>query len=452
MTRSNRAPSRLRSAAVIAAFLCGALCRLPDAAAGEKKRDLPDYDGRGTPSNANVPLLPLKIVFAPVWLVNEVIVRRPLGAVTRAVEKGKLVSKMMDLFTLDKKGNVRLYPSLLLDFGLLPSAGAYFAWDHAMAKENQIRLHAATWGPQWITATALDRLTYDGDRTTLGFRFEFTRRQDLPFQGVGAGARNDDLARYASDLFRGDVSFDKNLGGSHRFASALSVRHRDFGQGTCCGDPTVQARFAEGRFDVPPGFFGYSLASMNLGFTLDTRKEKPAPGSGIRLEGNAEPSFRIDGSRAGFVRASGTAGAALDLTGTQRIVSLSFTMSAVVPLQGGFSAIPFTEQVRYGGEILSGFLPGRLTGASGAALTLQYAWPIWAFMSAKVHAAMGNTFGESFQGLSPKNSRLSFGVGVDAFGNRDHAIEFVLAGGTDTIAQGGELNTLRLVFGTRRGF
>jgi hypothetical protein len=101
---------------------------------------------------------------------------------------------------------------------------------------------------------------------------------------------------------------------------------------------------------------------------------------------------------------------------------------------------------------MSGFREGRLLGRSAAAATLEYRYPIWAFLDGSAQLAVGNVFNEHLDGLEPKNLRLSFDFGFRAAGVRDHSFSVLMGAGTETFGQGARLNEARLLIGATNGF
>ncbi len=428
----------------------------PARADGVAKKPIVDYGGRGGQSTTaqDVALFVPRAVFFVPWVVSEYGLRRPLEWLTKKAEKEKWASAIVDLFSFGDEKNIHIFPTFLLDFGLLPSAGLYVSWNKFLHPDSDLRLHAATWGPHWLTFTAAERIRLNGDRTRLTLRGELTKRQDNQFYGLGPDAPTSSRSRYGKQLAEASLAFEQNEGNGSFVHTSLAFRDVRFYDGTCCGEPSVPYEAAVSLYPLPPGFdAGYTVVAPRLSFALETRKPRPAPGSGFRAEGFVEPGFTTDGSRRSWVRYGGDVGVAADLTGTQRVLSLTLSGRFAGPLGPGGGAVPFTELVRFGGDdLMVGFLPGRLADRSGAALTALYRWPVWAFLDGTLHVATGNVFGPMLDGLEARKMRLSFGMGIKAGTARDHAFELMLAAGTETFEQGGRITSGRLVFGTRRGF
>ncbi|MEO7328033.1 MAG: BamA/TamA family outer membrane protein, partial [Minicystis sp.] len=182
------------------------------------------------------------------------------------------------------------------------------------------------------------------------------------------------------------------------------------------------------------------------------RRPRPAPGSGARVELAAEYGANLRDPRAsGWARYGGTVGGFVDLTGTNRVLSLSATALFADPL--GQGEIPFTELVQLGGtNPMGGFYQGRLTGRSAAVVALEYRYPIWAFLDASAQLAIGNVFDVHLAGLTPENQRLSFAFGLRSAGERDHSFNILFGGGTETFGQGGHISELRFLIGATQGF
>jgi hypothetical protein len=369
-----------------------------------------------------------------------------------AAEKKQLPKVLYDFFVFGEDSNYGLVPSAYLDFGLLPSVGFYFFGNDVGKKGHDLRLHAATWGEDWISVTAKERFRfYDGYRASL--RAEFTRRQDLIYAGVGPESLESDRRRFGSNLLDLSAEFETNPARPSYVATQLGVRTREFHEGGCCDDPSLFADVARGLVPSPPGRGNtYQLAFTQIAGAIDSRRTGvDASRSGVRLDAFVRPSFDLrHASPASFVRFGASLGGAWEVH-HRRTVSLTLGSQMVEPL-GRDTDIPFTELVSEGGAgAFGGFRPGRLLGRSSAYGTVRYSWPVWVFLDGAMHATIGNVFGEHFDGLRPGNARASAGIGVRTNGAPDNYFEFLLAGGTETFDQGGRPASFRLVFGTNKG-
>src|SRR5262249_14372485 len=112
------------------------------AAADVEKRALPDYDGRGPDPTTvgDVALWVPRIAVAPLYLASEYVVRRRMGALVVAAEKGGWASRVMDLFTFDAERKTGLVPSFFFEKGFHPTAGFYFFADDLGMDGNDLHL------------------------------------------------------------------------------------------------------------------------------------------------------------------------------------------------------------------------------------------------------------------------------------------------------------------------
>ncbi len=424
--------------------------------AAPQKRALPDYDVAPEPRTAEDYLwwVP-RVALAPFHYAIELLIRRPLGAIITAIEENKLAQRALYYFTFGGRPDVGVAPTVLADFGVLPSVGLYFFWDDALAKYNHLRVHFGTWGPDWLSLAVVDR--YDvGPRSTAALHASFTRRSDYPFYGLGPDSKEENGVRYAATTIDVGPEYKLRFGHGFAFSSAAGGRAVTFGEGTCCGAPTLQARIQNAELPSPPRFAdgSYSLGYYSARAVYDSRDKRPMSQSGVRLEAYGSPATDVS-RRPGnsWVSYGATAAGFVDLTGKSRVLSLSLATLFVDPISGAGSDIPFNELVSLGGTgLMRGYLQGRLVDRSAAVATLNYQWPIWAFLDGTVQASTGNVFGAGLERIAAEKLRLSTGIGLRTSNTPDNQIEFLVGFGTDTFENGARITSFRLGFGATRGF
>jgi hypothetical protein len=179
-------------AAVLAAPLAGA--------EEPKKRELPDYDGRGgAPQTPGQKALWVpRILLSPLYFVSEFVIRRPLGFAITAAEKAELPAALYDFFAFGPDHKAGIIPIGFVDFGFEPSVGLYAFWDDAGFKGHQLRMHGSTWGVHWLSGTATERFVLS-ERVDFTLTATATRRPDYAFYGIGPDTREPDLMRYRGD-------------------------------------------------------------------------------------------------------------------------------------------------------------------------------------------------------------------------------------------------------------
>jgi hypothetical protein len=358
----------------------------------------------------------------------------------------------MNFFTFGPDKKAGIVPTAFLDLGFRPSVGVYAFWDDLLGPGNHLRLHASTFGPDWLQAAVADKIPVGKD-AFFDLRLEGVHRPDNVFHGVGPRSLMSDRTRYGIDKFQVRPVFEAMWWKSSRVTVEAGARYVAFRDDACCSSPSLTAKVAEGAMAAPPGFLngGYTAAFERAELTIDTRDPRPASQTGLRLELEVEAASNARRSTDTWLRYGGSFGGFLDLK-NNRTVSLSATTLFVDPLADG-AVIPFTEQIVLGGSgPMRGYLYGRLVDRSAAIATLKYRWPIWVYLDGTLQGALGNVFGPQLEDFKTKLLRVSTAVGVESVGTADHTFEILFGLGTETIDQGANVNSVRLLFGTNRGF
>jgi hypothetical protein len=439
-------------------LLASTAARADDAKAAapkeDPKREPQDYGGPPAETTAgDVVVWPVRIVLFPIYLVNDVILRRPIGALVKQAESGQWVEVLTEFFTFGDRNQIAIFPSALFDFGLKPSVGFNASWKYLGDDANTARLHFGTWGPNWLAVKGSD--TYDiSKHERVFFEGSLVRRADNPYFGFGPRSREDDRTRYSSTVTELAIGHAWSVWRSSLIQTRAGLRTLLFEQGGCCGDPTLSDALAAGRITAPGYGRGYVGPFQRIELAIDSRKPRPAPGGGVRIEAHEESVFPLDASageeRRSWVKYGGAIGAAVDLTGAQRVLSLTVDAELVDPLRG---SVPFPDQVTLGGDdLMPGYLRGRLYDRTSLVGRLQYRWPVWVYLDGIAHASVGNVYDEHFKGYDAKASRLSSSVGVASNGERDSGFELLVGVGTDPLDEGFAISSFRLVFGSHHGF
>lgn len=438
-----------RSAVVMMIAALG--CVAPLARADDSpKRQLPNYDGRG--NRDAVPgswvVIP-RVALWPIYAVNEYGFRRPLRWGVSRIERKRWIQSISDLFHFGDDASDVILPTALIDFGLLPSIGLYIGLDDVGTDHNAVRVHVATGGFNWLSATLLDRYRYDSDAGTLSARAEFSRRPDYLFLGVGPDVTHATIARYGLQRAEASLGLARKFGVSSGFSFTAGARAMAYRAGNCCSEPTLDVRIADGSQAMPAGYpTPYSVVFQHTELMLDSRSPRPSSASGafLRLYGGTA----TDASRGNTWADYGAmTGVAFDLTGQQRTVTLTTHVEMVDPLQG---IIPFNELAQLGQDQMAGFVRGWMNGRSTFVLEASYRWPVWMWLDGQLRIAAGNAFDDHLDGFELRKLRLSADVGVTSLGARDAAFELLFGLGSETLEQGAGVTSARFSIGTRRGF
>lgn len=423
-------------------------------ALADDKRPAQDY-GRpkeGTTAG-DVLAWPARVVLFPLFLINEFILRRPLGFLVTTVEKHRVIETVQDFFTFGPRNEVTIYPSALFDFGLLPSVGFNLSWAHFLAEDNGFKVHFGTWGFGWINAKLSD--TYDFSKNEhLTLNAELIRRRDNPYFGTGTFSDTSDWTRFGAQTLNVAPTYQRDLWRESTFTTTAGVRGLDFFEGTCCGEPALETAIARSQLPIPNGYQrSYLGGYQRVAVALDSRRPRPAPGSGLRVEAHEETMFDLAAHQGeqhrSWIKWGGSIGGALDLNGYQRVLGLTVRTEFADPIQG---EVPFTDLASLGGDdVMPGFIRNRMIDRSSAAATLQYTWPVWVFLDGVLTASMGNVWGEHLNNFKIQDSRLAAGVGVRSNGDRDSGFELLVGAGTDPLSEGLGITSFRFLLGSHHG-
>jgi len=439
---------------LLALFTFAILGLVPSATVAAPKRKLPDYDGRGggpTKPGDNLLWVPRVLLF-PAYVVSEYVVRRPIGALMAGAERAHVPEALYNFFMFDEERKAGWVPTFFVDFGFKPSAGVYFFWDDAFARGNDLRLHAATWGTHWLAGSVTDRI-HLSPSSTFTLQASGIRRPDYRFYGTGAKSVEGDLSHYGTDRLEASGIFGVALGGLSRLEAGVGARSVHFRDPEEYRRTSTPTRAEQGIFALPDGFErGYEAGFSRAQMRLDSRPTRRESQTGIRLDIEAEQgSAPRTGNPSGWIRYGAIAGVFLDLNDRARVLSLSVATLYSDPLTS--SPVPFTELVQLGGsQPMPGFVPGRLFGRSAFVTTLGYHWPIWVWLDGTIQAAVGNVYDKHLNDFSTSLLRFSGALGFETAGTTDNPVQVLLGFGTETFDQGAQLNSLRFVFGTNRGF
>jgi len=422
------------------------------AAAPSPKRPLPDYDGRGN-YEADADHWALWIprgLLGPLYVVQEYVVRRPIGALVTVAERDRWINAISELFTFGPNQEFMLIPTVVYDFGFRTNAGLRFTADHFVVHNHDFVAHAATGGTDWWIASVRDRYRWNDGNTAVATHLDYVRRPDLAFMGTGPEVRDDARTRYGLQKLVAGAWFT-HRGDRYQIVGETGVRHLGFRASACCDDPDLGEQVRAGVIDAPGYGTTYTVADQSLAITLDSRQPRPAPGTGARLSTYVTTSFDPGHDRS-WVKYGGAVGAAVDLTGRQRTLYLQLAADFVDPMQGQGNAIPFTDLVSMTDhDQMQGFTGGWMIGRSTIATELGYTWPVAFMLDGNVRLAVGNAFGARLDGMAADKLRLSGDVGITTIGARDSGFELIVGVGSAPFDQGFHLDTVRLAVGSRRG-
>lgn len=454
-----------------------------DLAPGQKRAPQ-DYDGREDVTTAAEDALWVpRVLFYPLYLVSEYVIRIPLGALTVAVEENDVISELQKFFTFGPNDNIGIIPTGFLDFGFRPSIGVYFFYNDFLSEGNDLRANFSFGGRSFWRLSAADRIPIHmpigQERSKSYFQMEasFLTRPDLLFWGIGPDVLESEGATFSLftvgggarihiEPWRGTfleawVTGRYTTTGAGECGGQVSFVDEQEGIGQICDPPTIRRSILDGTFEPPPHYGRpYATVKSGISFAIDSREPRPAPGTGVAFEAHAEHVAEVkEPAQGGWINYSAALAGFIDLTGTQRVLGLTVAAFFQDPLSSE-TIIPFTERVGAKHiedvpdlDIMRGFKPGFLLGSSAIAATLDYRWPIWAFLDGTLQASVGNSFAEThLEDFDAEKLRFSFLGGIRSPNHRDHSFNLLIGFGTSTFEQGGEPTMVRFVFGGTTGF
>ncbi len=329
-----------------------------------------------------------------------------------------------------------------------------FRYNDFLAKNNHLRAGFSFGGRAWQTGSLAYRYA-PNEQWQIQLSGSATRRPDGRFFGIGSQANEDLESEYGYLGASGALTTQGNFWRQSNLRIGVGYRRTEFHSdvGSDVDDISIEDRFEAGQFDaLPPGYSdGISVLYQSAKLTIDTRRARPAPGSGLRVTAGYELAFdaRHPGEQL-WINYGGSVGAYVDVSGSQNVLGLQLSFAVADSINGD---VPFTELPALSGNgPMRGFLGRFLVGQSHAALLADYHWPVWNWLDATVHVAVGNVYDGKFENFSIQNQRLSFGVGLAAVDQRDHFFEFLVGFGTDTFENGPDVQSVRVMFGGVREF
>ena len=413
----------------------------PSAQTGEE-RPIPDYDGRPDepPSAGEVLIWVPRVVFYPVHLTLEYLVRWPLVSLITVMEEYYVLQHVMDIFTWFE-GKAGVFPTAFYEFGISPSVGFYAFQEDVFGPGSKQVLKGGFWDDKQQLALE-NRMPVFRDNSGLVFlNAMFSNRPDHPFYGTGYSTREDQRTNYNMLNVQGELGLQGILEGLNRVEFALGYRYVVIDDGS---SPSIA--------DEHQG--DYHLLFGRLDLDLDTRSPHRdfTSGTGLRLELGC--SYLMDPANPDlqFLLWGGEASGFLDLSGSNHVVGLRiFTQFAE---KIGDDPLPVTEVVVLNNkEHLRAFLGGRFRGESAAVITAEYRYPIWAYLDGELFVGLGNTFDKHLEGFSWERMYLNWGIGVRTNNSRDVSFDILVALGSNRLdSESFKVDRVGFIIGVNQGF
>jgi len=423
------------------------------------RRAVPDYDGRPESTDPAEELLWIpRLVLSPLYALFEHVIRRPLGALSTAIERERwALLHVYPFFLLGTRWGV--VPTVLVDFGFLPSVGLYAWFDDVGAAGHRIGVQLGFGGVDWLRASITDRITL-GAGLTFEVRVDGWTRPDRLFLGAGPDAVESERARYAHRSLDLDVGVRARPWRSSevRLAAGVSANEildSSYVDSEAPGERTISEALALGWFEgvqaPAPGFGGFHFVWQRLELAIDSRERGSTGRVDVRLEAHGE--LAIDLVRPlsrRWLAWGGALGVFWDVS-AGRTLGLWIAADLVSPMSSEPVPLPELPDFSVRGRLV-GFQRGWIIGQSVVAATLEYRYPIWVSLLGYLNVSVGNAFGESFSGFSLGRLRSSYALGVRTIGDPDQSFSVDVGFGTAPFDRGGAPAVFRATAGVQRGF
>jgi hypothetical protein len=420
--------------------------------ADSAKRDVPDYDGRGNPEaevHRRGSWIP-RVLLWPIYALNEYVIRRPLGWVITHAEQQRWLEIAYGIVTFGMRDErLLVIPIVEFEWGFRTNVGVFVASDNVLLRGSSLRAEAATGGWSYWSAGISERYRID-DRSSVAVKLGFHRRADLTFYGIGPDVTDATRARYGLQQLDTHASYQYKPFGESRLVVSSGARWVHYRPGDpLYGDETLDQRIADGTLASPPGYpTPYTVLYARVDATLDSRAPRPAPGTGLFLRMHSRLDLDVANDRS-WVEYGSEVGAAYDVTGHQRTLTLLGAVDFVEPIEG---TTPFNELATLGPDLMPGFVGGWMIGRSTIAAQLAYTWPAAAPLDGELRVAIGNAFDSHLSGVAFDQLRGSFDFGLTSTDRRDSGFEVIFGLGTEPFGMGGHVTSVRLAIAGRTGF
>lgn len=444
--------------------------RTPSTATVDDRRPMPAMGRPGDEDDAGDGAIWIpRVAFFPVWAVTEYLVRKPLEASFLALEEVGILEAATDeppkpLSATD----LAFAPAAQVDAGFQPMFGVYGRVDNVVVEGWEVRGLALFGGVDAMKAHIQANAPLAGD-SRAWVEAGALRRDDLLYWGRGPRTVDENQSTWGMEsldarvsvhvpLLRGDVVFLEawmrgtlTEAGNGDCDDAITV-----GDGPttrfACASPTLYERVEAGALGWPPGLAGYGVVGIGTRFGVDLRPNRRGD-TGMHFEVYGEQNSDVEAPSTGaWLRWGGVGTASIDVTGTDRVLSLRLDTRFVEGY--GRYEVPIPELVGAPGlesdperELLRGFRPGRLLGESAIATALEYRWPIWTRADARLEAGLGNAFDRHLRDFETDLLRFSLSGGIEVPIAHRHRLLFLAGFGTETFDQGADPTSARIYVG-----
>jgi len=420
-----------------------------------ERREIPVYNegSEDSISLKDIALFPFRVALYPAYLVTDYGIRRPIGALVTAAEKGKWYNHYVDFFSFfPYEHELGVFPNFFYEFGFRPTIGVHAYLRNFPNKKHLPELWVTTGGSDWTAFRFQDTYTIKRNDSKLIFNASKIDRPDLIFYGVGADTVKEAASRYSLGSNEVILTYEKLFfGESCVFLKAIYF-NRELKDGKCCSDINISEAASKGLYSIPNGFNSkYKVFAPRIELELGQRLTRPEEWYGGRIMAFGQYNKRIDRSDGNWTHYGGSLVGFKRIDNRHRIFTLSLSASFVE--KKGEIDIPFHElPANDGRDSFLGFKRRRIIGDSIISSSFEYKWPIWAYSDGILHYSVGNSFGSNLNGFDFGRLKQSIAFGLRQTASSGPQFNFLIGLGSNTFDQGGDFKEGRFVIGGGRAF
>ncbi len=379
-----------------------------------------------------------RVIFFPVYLTTEYVLRRPTDAFAGWVDENHVVPIIRKI--LDPIPQFSWNPALALDFGTFVALGVDVRLHDIFVKGHEMSGTVLSSGLDGYMFALRDSWRLD-DVVHVGVKGGGSYHQDRRFYGFGYKSSINDLSYFAETRYEAfafqDFDYRKHVHveASEGFRSDLSGPGFFPSSGGVFPPQSMPAYGAQ-----------MDLAMAMLDVKLDTRRQPLEPSGGARLFGNVTYAHDVSNPERTFVTATLDGQIAAEVMKPDRILSLR--AYAVDTWALGSEPVPFTYDAMLGFDHHLGFIWGRFRDASALMAELRYHYPIAYYFDMEWVASVGNVFMQNFADFKPERLTSSLSVGLLTRRTGLLPIELLVGFGTTRFDEAFNINSVRVYLST----
>ena len=372
----------------------------------DKRADPSEYRGRENYADAgDVAVWIPRVVFFPVYLLTNYVLRVPLDAFAGWIDRHHVVPIIQDI--LDPTPDIHWNPAIALDFGAFIALGAEGRLRNVFVRDHEISGGALSSGTDGYRFWLRD--SWKAGPMRFGAYGGGAYYQNRNFYGFGPYSVDNSIASYRT--YYSDTAFDAFAFQSFEHRQHVAVELSEGFRSDLTGpgwSPSLETVFDPAKV---PGFGAQmDLLMTKLDVSLDTRRDVRVPSGGARFEGNVTFAHDVADSERTFVTTAVDATVGAEISRPDRVLSLRGYFADSFAL--GSEPVPFDYQPMLGFDHHYGFIWGRFRDEAAVMAELRYHHPVAYFLDMEWIASVGNVFKHDLSDFRFDALTSSFSIGL----------------------------------------